>query len=110
VFRAIIWDFDGTLLDTYPEIARTMNQALSTFGKTVSLERVIELSSISLDFCTSELSKEFTISKELLDERFSVCYKTVNLEEQRPFPFVIDVCKKVQELGGQNFIVTHRRR
>jgi phosphoglycolate phosphatase-like HAD superfamily hydrolase len=110
MFRYIIWDFDGTLVNTYPEIARAVNQALATFGKSVSLERVIELSSISLDFCRSELSKEFALSKEALDEQFGICYETVNVAAQRPFPFVIEVCKKVQELGGQNFIVTHRRK
>jgi HAD superfamily hydrolase (TIGR01549 family) len=110
MFRYIIWDFDGTLVDTYPEIARAVNQALATFGKSVSLERVIELSSISLDFCTSELSKEFAIAQEALDEQFSICYETVDLQKQHPFPYVIEVCKKVQELGGQNFIMTHRRK
>jgi phosphoglycolate phosphatase-like HAD superfamily hydrolase len=110
MFRYIIWDFDGTLLDTYPEIARAVNQALASFGKAASLGRIIELSSISLDFCISELSKEFALSKEALDQQFINCYKTVDLQKQRPFPYVVEVCKKIRELGGQNFIVTHRRR
>jgi HAD superfamily hydrolase (TIGR01549 family) len=56
------------------------------------------------------LSKEFSISKEALNEIFVLCDETVDLQEQRPFPHVVDVCKKVQDLGGQNFIVTHRRK
>jgi HAD superfamily hydrolase (TIGR01549 family) len=75
-----------------------------------NLERIIQLSSISLDFCIDELSKEFAISKEALDEQFVISYDTVRLEEQRPFPHVVEVLKKVKELNGQNFIVTHRRR
>lgn len=110
MFQAIIWDFDGTLVDTYPEIARAVNAALATFGKTATLERVTELACISLDYCLSELSKEFAIAKEVLDEQFALCYATVKPEEQKPFPNVVDVCNKVQELDGQNFIVTHRRR
>jgi HAD superfamily hydrolase (TIGR01549 family) len=110
MIRYIVWDFDGTLINTYPEIARTVNAALAVFDKTASLERITQLSSISLDFCITELSKEFAISKEALDKHFVVCYETVDLQKQRPFPHVIDVCKKVQELGGQNFIVTHRRK
>lgn len=94
MIKAIIWDFDGTLVDTYPEVARIVNAALSTFGKSASLERIIELSSISLDFCISELSTQFAISKDALDEQFVVCYETVNVEEQRPFLHVIEVCKK----------------
>ena len=108
--KAIIWDFDGTLLDTYPEIARAVNQALATFGYRASPEHVIELSSISLDFCIRELSKEFEISLEALQTQFALAYETVKPEDQRPFPFVINVCQKVQALNGQNFIVTHRRK
>jgi HAD superfamily hydrolase (TIGR01549 family) len=110
MFRYIIWDFDGTLVDTYPEIARTINQALATFDKSASLERVIELSSISLDFCITELSKELVIPYENLNKQFAVHYETINQEKQSPFPYVVDVCKRIQELGGQNFIVTHRRK
>jgi phosphoglycolate phosphatase-like HAD superfamily hydrolase len=109
MFNAIIWDFDGTLCDTYPEIARTVNEALAVFGKTASLDRVVGLSSISLAFCITELSQEFALSREALNEAFERSYETVNPEDQKPFLGVLEVCKKVQILGGQNFIVTHRR-
>ena len=107
MFQAIIWDFDGTLMDTYPEIARAVNQALATFGRSTSLERVTQLSCISMDVCMLELSKEFEISQETLREQFDLFY---NFEMLTPFPNVVDICKRFQASGGQNFIVTHRRK
>jgi phosphoglycolate phosphatase-like HAD superfamily hydrolase len=107
VIRYIVWDFDGTLVDTYPEVARAVNHALATFGKSTSLERVTQLSCISMDFCMLELSKEFEISQDILREQFDASY---NFEMLKPFPKVIDVCKRFQASGGQNFIVTHRRK
>ncbi len=51
MFQSIIWDFDGTLVDTYPAIARAVNTALAAYGKQADLPRVVELTSISLDHC-----------------------------------------------------------
>lgn len=40
---AILWDFDGTICDTYPGIARAVNQSLDRFGASARLEQIIEL-------------------------------------------------------------------
>lgn len=110
MFQAVIWDFDGTLVDTYPAIARAVNLALAAFGASVALERVIELSSISLDHCLRELAQEHAAPYAALVAEFERAYQTVTPEEQRPFPGVVEVCQAIQQRGGRNFIVTHRRR
>jgi HAD superfamily hydrolase (TIGR01549 family) len=110
VFQAVIWDFDGTLVDTYPAIARAVNLALAAFGASAALERIIELSSISLDHCLRELAQAHGLSDAALGAEFERAYQTVTPEEQRPFPGVIEVCQAIQQRGGRNFIVTHRRR
>jgi HAD superfamily hydrolase (TIGR01509 family) len=110
VFQAIIWDFDGTLMDTYPAIGRAVNLALAAFDITVPLERIIELSSISLDYCIRELAQAHDLSYDQLDTQFTHAYQTVTPEEQPPFPDVIAVCQALLRSDGRNFIVTHRRR
>ena len=110
MFQAVIWDFDGTLIDTYPAIAHAINRALAAFGANAPLERIIELSSISLDHCMRELAQEHGLAEAALDVEFGRAYQTVTPEEQQPFPGVIAVCRTIQQRGGRNFIVTHRRR
>jgi HAD superfamily hydrolase (TIGR01509 family) len=110
VFQDIIWDFDGTLVDTYPAIARAVNLALAAFGASAALERIIELSSISLDHCMRELAQEHGLAEAALDAEFERAYPTVTPEQQQPFPDVVAVCRAIQQRGGRNFIVTHRRR
>jgi HAD superfamily hydrolase (TIGR01509 family) len=110
VFQAVIWDFDGTLVDTYPAIARAVNLALAASGASAALERIIELSSISLDHCLRELAQEHGAPYTALVAEFERAYRTVTPEEQRPFPGVVEVCQAIQQRGGRNFIVTHRRR
>jgi HAD superfamily hydrolase (TIGR01509 family) len=109
MFQAVIWDFDGTLIDTYPAIARAINLALATFGANAPLERIIELSSISLDHCMRELVQEYGLAQAALDAEFGRAYQAVTPEEQQPFPGVIAICQTIQQQGGRNFIVTHRR-
>jgi HAD superfamily hydrolase (TIGR01549 family) len=110
VFRTVIWDFDGTLVDTYPAIARAVNLALAVFGASASLEQIVELSSISLDYCLREIAQQQGLPYDRLSAEFEQAYRTVIPEEQRPFPDVIEVCRAIQQRSGRNFIVTHRRR
>jgi HAD superfamily hydrolase (TIGR01509 family) len=110
VFQTVIWDFDGTLVDTYPAIARAVSLALATFGANTPLERIIDLSSISLDHCMREIAQEHGLADADVIAEFERAYPTVTPEEQQPFPDVIAVCRAIQQRGGRNFIVTHRRR
>src|SRR4051812_10609083 len=72
MFQSVIWDFDGTLVDTYPAIARAVNRALATFGRDASLARVIELSSICLDLCIKTLAADNDLHPDVLDAHFAL--------------------------------------
>ena len=58
MLRTVIWDFDGTICDTYPAIAHAVNTALARFGAQATLARVIELASISLERCIRTLAED----------------------------------------------------
>jgi HAD superfamily hydrolase (TIGR01549 family) len=106
----IIWDFDGTLVDTYPPIGRAVNAALHPLGHAAPLEEVIEMSSISLGHCLTHLSERFTIPRAELEAAFWPVYQQILPADQLPFPEVVAVCAAVRARGHRNFIVTHRRR
>src|SRR4051812_16541749 len=110
MFQAIIWDFDGTLVDTYPAIARAVNTALATFGRAAPLPRVIELSSISLDVCIKTLAADYDLPLDTLDTRFAEAYRTLTPADQPPFPGIVSVCEYCLATHRQCFIVTHRRK
>jgi HAD superfamily hydrolase (TIGR01549 family) len=110
MLNAIFWDFDGTICDTYPAIARAVNAALATFGASASLERVIELASISLDGCVRILAQEHRIPYQELDAAFTETYKDVHPSEQIPFPGLVKLFDELSVAGVPQFIVTHRRR
>jgi HAD superfamily hydrolase (TIGR01509 family) len=110
MIKAIIWDFDGTICDTYPAIARAINSALATFGASAPLERIVDLASISLDQCIRTLAHDYGVSYEDLDVVFTDTYRTLDPADQPPFPGVLNLCRQLSQSGVLQFIVTHRRR
>jgi phosphoglycolate phosphatase len=110
MFQSIIWDFDGTLVDTYPAIARAVNTALASFGKAAALSRVIELSSISLERCIKTLAADYDLPLEAFDARFALAYRAITPTDQLPFPGIVSICDYCLATGRQCFIVTHRRK
>jgi phosphoglycolate phosphatase-like HAD superfamily hydrolase len=107
---AIIWDFDGTLVDTYPAIARAYAVALATFGAEAPFERIVELSSYRLDRCTRQLAADYGLVVADLEVPFQRAYSQITSADQPPFPGVPAVCEALQKAGWRQFIVTHRRR
>lgn len=51
----LIWDFDGTLFDTYPLMAQSLRQALLDEGRDVPLERIRALMNVTLGHALEQL-------------------------------------------------------
>jgi HAD superfamily hydrolase (TIGR01509 family) len=110
MLRAVIWDFDGTICDTYPAIAHAVNTALARFGAAATLARITDLASISLERCIRTLAEDFALPYDQLDATFTAAYQHVRPTDQSPFPGVRDLCQRLTDAGIHNYIVTHRRR
>ena len=110
MLRAVIWDFDGTICDTYPAIARAVNAALAQFDVSESVARIVELTSVSLDGCIRTLASDYAIPYPHLDAAFIIAYRDVQPLHQPPFSGFTATCQLLTTRGIQHFIVTHRRR
>jgi phosphoglycolate phosphatase-like HAD superfamily hydrolase len=107
MIKNIIWDFDGTLFDTYPAYVGTFLDALNDFGYQLPFERVNSLAHGSMDGCIEEICSIFKLDQTKFIDRFLVHNAAVNLAGKPPFPGVREVCARIVENGGLNFIVTH---
>ena len=110
MLRAVIWDFDGTICDTYPAIAGAANAALASFSVATSIDHVVALASISLEYCIRTLAAEFGVPYAQLDTVFREGYQRIDLRDQPPFPGLPALCKRFAESNVLQCIVTHRRR
>jgi HAD superfamily hydrolase (TIGR01509 family) len=107
-FRNAIWDFDGTLFDTYPAICRAFQQALADFGATAPLPEIESLARVEVFHCASVLAARFDLDTDDLIRAFGKHYVAIPFADQPPFPGVREVCERILAIGGVNAIVTHR--
>jgi phosphoglycolate phosphatase-like HAD superfamily hydrolase len=110
MIQHLIWDVDGTLFDTYPAIARSMQAAARDLGAPVTYDEIMRLVLVTVDHCVNTLTTTYALAADQLEELFDQHYQTITPEDQPPFAGVEAVCEHIRSSGGLNLIVTHRRR
>lgn len=107
MFKHYIWDFDGTLFNSYPHMVRAFQMALRDFSIEESSEDILTHMKISV---TAAL--EFYKNKYELDDELRIRYSMYEREGDKslivPYPNAAEVCRKICEKGGFNYLYTHR--
>jgi phosphoglycolate phosphatase-like HAD superfamily hydrolase len=106
--RHIIWDVDGTLLDTYPAMSAAFQKALADFGASAPLPEIDSLARVEVFHCASVLASRFSLDTDEFISAFGKHYIAVSPADQPPFPGVRLVCEQIVAAGGAHAIVTHR--
>ena len=107
--RHFIWDFDGTLFDTYPIIINHMQTALGEFGHSIDslelMEHLLDTVGAALEYCAEKFAIDFT----QLSDAYSVLHNQSALQPVAfPMESVEAVLAAVRARGGKNLIFTHR--
>ena len=106
--KHFIWDFDGTLVDTYPNITSYLQKALRDFGYEVSQTDILEQMLVTIPHAKKYYAELYSIDYEELNARYSYHDKAGAGNVSYPFPNVIEVLKRIRELGGKNYVFTNR--
>lgn len=103
----IIWDFDGTLFDSYPALASAFQQALRMQGIAEPLDEILTQMKQSMG-----QAHRFYREKYQLEPDFFARYEALRIpaeeEGTRPFPGIVRLCKNIVSAGGRNYLFTHR--
>ncbi|PEA23433.1 phosphoglycolate phosphatase [Bacillus cereus] len=94
----ILWDFDGTLFDTYPVYTKILSQVL---GEEISEEEIYTNLKVSFSYAIDY----YEISKKQLSE-IDVLEGRIIIEDIKPFEKVEEVLK----FADKNVIMTHKDR
>lgn len=100
MFDHLIFDFDGTLSDTYPIAAQVLVEMLAERG-------------IAVDYGTAyadlKVSYGYALDKYHLPHDGSFTKRTVAaaLERQKPFPEAAELLRSAALAGKKNYIYTH---
>ena len=102
--RHFFWDFDGTLMDTYPMMTDAFVRAAASMGVTVSPDRALNLLKETLAHCVSVIAGENGLDAAALTAAFR--------REERMDEIVVvpGIPETLRALGGHHYLVTHRNR
>jgi HAD superfamily hydrolase (TIGR01549 family) len=107
LIKDIIWDFDGTLFDTYPGTAEAFIKALNDSGIGETKENVLNYLKVSDSFAMTHFNQLYNLDNTFID-KYTAYKRCIKPEMIRLFPFAKEVCRQFIDLGGRNYIITHR--
>lgn len=108
-FDSFIWDFDGTLFDSYDAITRAFFRATQELHIPIGFAELRRLVKHSLGYAARELAARHQIpAKDILDayRRYEPQEETVH--SLKPYPGAGELLRRICERGGSNYLYTHR--
>lgn len=103
--RHFFWDFDGTLVDTYPMMTDAFVRAAVSLGVEVDAERVLPLLKETLAHCAQVVGTENGVDAEALIAAFR---REEDMNAVRPLPGIPEALRALKAQGGRHYLVTHR--
>ena len=108
--RAVFWDFDGPLFDTYPMMTRALTGACARLGAAVPPEEALRLMKDSLSHALSVLSERHHLPLPLLSGTYQQEAAKTPPVKYPLMPGMREALTCLQEAGCRHFLVTHRDR
>lgn len=62
MFKHVIWDFDGTLFDTYPVMAKIFKDLLEKENIEEPIDEIVKKMQVSMAFTLNYYKKKYNIS------------------------------------------------
>ena len=109
-FRHVLWDLDGTLLDTYPATDGALAAALTGLGHPVTVAELAPLTRITLDHAVAHSAALFGLPVPELYTAYEREYAVLGLEFSPAMPGAVQAMQAVRGKGGLNLLATHRDR
>lgn len=108
--RHFLWDFDGTLADTYPVLTKVLREACADFGVELSADRALTLMKRELRYALAVLAEENGLNLDALAEAFRRHETAYPASDFPPIPGIAETIRALYALGGRHYLVTHRDR
>jgi HAD superfamily hydrolase (TIGR01549 family) len=106
-YKNYIWDFGGTLFDTYPAFSKKVVEILKDKGIEEDYKKILKMAKKSKSHLIDYLNNKYNLSDREL-KYLRKCEKNTPQEERRPFKGVKEILNYIISSGGKNFIYTHR--
>lgn len=106
--NAVIWDFDGTLVDTYSKIVEVFRRVLREENiQDNNSTKILSLMRISITHTINYYIDNYNLTEDAI-ERFNKYEKEINMSEINLYPNAKEICKWIYDNGKKNFLYTHK--
>ena len=107
MLKHFIWDFDGTLFDSYPTIVEAFSRALKEYGHEADKDEIFSNMIITIAYACEHYQKKFDLPDECI-ARFRELQKKLEPEYLVPMENAMEICEEIVKRGGRNYIYTNR--
>ena len=108
--RHFIWDFDGTLFDSYPIIIGNLRSALQAYGYDCNPTEAMALMLQNITVAHNHYADKFGISREEFVETYNRFHQAVNPQLlAQPMAGIEAALAHICKTGRSNYIFTHRK-
>ena len=110
LFHHYLWDFDGTLFNTYPHMTRAMQRALAECGCEPPYEEIFFWMKRSVTQAIQHFQDAFPNLEALgnLGERYQRHETEDSQELVQPYEGIPQLLRDLQARGGVHYLYTHR--
>lgn len=102
-----IWDFDGTLFDTYPYTINCFAKSCKSLGVECDKNEVYTLMMETIGVAFRTYEQRYNIGQELMDGYRKAHYRSPAVEGA-PFAYAKEVLAMIKSSGRHNYMFTHR--
>ena len=106
--KALIWDLDGTLLDSYEIIVSSLRETLAEIGIDMKENDILNyVITYSVSAFINYIADEFEQSAEDIKKRYSEISGVRNLQI-KTIPNALEILQATRDKGFANFVYTHK--
>lgn len=106
--RHAFWDFDGTLLDSYPAMVRSFVAGAADYGIAVTEERALSLMKENLRYCCDVIGGENGVTSDALIAAFRRHEQDELEKGLPPVEGIPEALKALHDAGIRHYVATHR--
>lgn len=108
--RHFFWDFDGTLMDTYPLMVRVLVRGCASLGIALEEKRALNLMKNTLwDACVT-IGAERGVDAAAVGAAYDRAKQETDTACVQPVPGIPETLAALEALGGKHYLVTHREK
>jgi len=106
-FKHIIWDYDGTLFDSYPVVAAAFNETLEKYGIVEDVSDIYSHMKTTLAYANEYYKEKYNLDDAFFEQYINL--RTIyDFEKTKPFVGATELCEAICRYGGKNYLYTHR--